>query len=60
MDRGAWQATVPKVTKSWTQRLTHTHGVHRLIKNATNYIYSYMKSTNLGNDSGSGASCYLL
>ena len=24
MDRGAWQATVPKVTKSWTQRLTHT------------------------------------
>ena len=25
MDRGAWQSTVPKVTRSWTQLSTHTH-----------------------------------
>ena len=25
MDRGAWQATVHRVTKSWTQLNTHAH-----------------------------------
>ena len=25
MDRGAWRATVPGITKSWTQLNTHTH-----------------------------------
>ena len=25
MDRGAWQATVPGVTKNWTRLNTHTH-----------------------------------
>ena len=25
MDRGAWQATVHGITKSWTQLSTHTH-----------------------------------
>ena len=25
IDRGAWQATVHEVAKSWTQLLTHTH-----------------------------------
>ena len=25
MDRGAWRATVPRVTKSWTQLSMHTH-----------------------------------
>ena len=27
MDRGAWWATVHKVTKSWTQLSTHTHAI---------------------------------
>ena len=27
MDRGAWQATVHEVAKSWTQLSTHTHKI---------------------------------
>ena len=30
MDRGAWQATVHGLTKSWTQLNTHTH-IEKLI-----------------------------
>ena len=27
MDRGAWQATVPRVAKSWTRLSTHKHAM---------------------------------
>ena len=32
MDRGAWQATVLKVTKSWTQLSTNTNSLHLLFE----------------------------